>query len=139
VTPLNPPQLSSPPNFPDQGSESVPLNPLTVEWRTVNGATQYQIFLSTDPDFRRDVVASEIIPSTQQVEGVPMRYTFSQALNLAQRFANKRVYWRVGARNHLDNVRPQGEPPIPNVTGGGQWILSRVQSFQGQELPPGTP
>ncbi|MCC6442464.1 MAG: hypothetical protein IT210_03290 [Armatimonadetes bacterium] len=139
VTPVSPPAIVSPPNFPDQGSESVSLNPLTVEWTTVNGATQYQVFLSTDPDFKQNVVASAIIPSTQQVEGTPIRYTFPASLNLAQRFGNQIIYWRVGARNHLDTVKPIAEPPVPNITGGASWVLSRVQSFQGQELPPPTP
>ncbi|MCS6860648.1 MAG: hypothetical protein NZT92_10060 [Abditibacteriales bacterium] len=129
ATALAPVVLISPP----AGSADVAFQNVTFEWQPTIGADEYQIQVSVDPSFPpNNRFASQVIRDTRQ--GVTLSQTFTNlivpgaALNIA-------IYWRVGARNSRDPVRPQG---ITTSNDDG-FVFSLPQTFSLREQPPQPP
>jgi hypothetical protein len=129
ATALSPVALVSPP----PGSADVAFQNVTFEFQPTAGADEYQIQVSVDPSFPpNNRFASQVIRDTRQ--GITLSQTFTNlivpgaALNIA-------IYWRVGARNSRDPLRPQG---ISTSNDDG-FVFSQAQTFTLREQPPPPP
>lgn len=135
ATALTPPQLESPPDFPNPGSTDVDLTTVQFQWLTTAGADTYVIELSTDPSFPRGATVRSTEYRVRGAEGQLIFQRFRGA-DLSQLFQGLpvQVFWRVGCRNSLDAAEPVDRSG--NRVG---FVFSRARAFQVQERPPGTP
>lgn len=128
-TPIYPPQ----PVLPANGASILvdQLSSVTFYWLAVNGANEYVVEVSTDPNFPSDSTKT-IRSKPQYIIGnvgdvIP---TGGLTMDLS-RFRNARVlYWRVGAINRDDTQRPPGG----YVFRKGYWFTINIEP--GPPAPP---
>ncbi len=74
---------------PSNGTADIPING-TLQWKTLRGATRYQLQLSTKPDFS-DPVLNKFIDSVNTLPYQSLRY-------------KTKYYWRMKAMNQFDTT-----------------------------------
>jgi hypothetical protein len=110
------------------------LGIVKITYQTVQGANQYVVEFSSDPSFRKKVQRG---PFFQQFSSSP---TVTESYDLTTDFASlrqgDRIYFRVGARNSLDDPGPLGR----YTANGDNYIYSQDgASFTKSEAPPPPP
>ena len=115
-------------------SSSASLKTVAVNFQTVSGADQYVFEFAKDPGFKNKVVKGPFyFPSantTAASDPFDLRSGF-QDVPLGQF-----IFFRVGARNSLDQPGPLGQD-TPN---GGNYIYSAdLRTFQNPGVPPPPP
>ena len=129
ATALSPVTLVSPP----AGSADVAFQNVTFEFQPTAGADEYQIQVSVDPSFPpNNRFASQVIRDTRQ--GVTLSQTFTN-LVVPGAALNTAIYWRVGARNSRDPLKPQGIIS----SNDDNFVFPQAQTFTLREQPPVPP
>ena len=110
------------------------LRSVTVTYQTVTGANQYAVEFASDPSFKNKIQFGPFF------QGFSSNVTTTEAYDISAKFKslkqNDRVYFRVGARNSLDQPGPTGKDS-PN---SDNYIYSQDgASFGKQDSPPGPP
>ncbi len=135
-------------------TDYVDLSNVTFEWRGSGGADQYVIEVSTTPDFARDQTWVDVVYQPTPAEGQLFTKTYTDVLKdsatgqvvleLAGVPPGGTLYWRVGARNRLDQPGPYPAGPSPQVSGpkSTRYIYTdQTQIYMFMTLPdlPGPP
>lgn len=103
------------------GMQYIGLDDITFEWEGCRGADRYVIEVSTTPTFVREQTWVSVITRPTSQDGTYMTETYRDVLSVSPELRNiateQRLYWRVGARNSLDNPGPYPAGPTPTASG----------------------
>jgi hypothetical protein len=129
ATPLDAAPLIDPVS-PNPGSDNVGLDTATFTSQTVAGADEYQIQVSKSRSF--GLISASPVAKLSSPAGTTQTYQFPEgqierqlSLDLTE---PQTLFWRVGARNSTDALRPLGG-----------FVFSAVASFTTAEEPPPPP
>ena len=139
ATPLDKVPLLSPPPLPNPGSDSVNLDNVTFTFQTVDGGDEYQLQVSNNVIFPvTQTFQSPEIVATGLPGGTLQTYTPPEGLiaaTLGLTGASVQLFWRVGARNIRDPLRPTS---VGSTNDEGS-VWSSAFSFRTAEGPPPPP
>lgn len=110
------------------------IRAVQVAYQTVSGANQYAVEFASDPSFKNKVQFGPFFQtfSTSATRTEP----YDLSTKFASLKAGARIYYRVGARNSLDDPGPLGKD-TPN---GDNYIYSQDgASFAKPDTPPAPP
>ncbi len=132
ATPLEPIPLVAP----DNQSQGVDLAAFEPEWDAVDGANRYIVQVSTSGEFDSD----ETWTSSERTEylsgGTPMTGIYNIEAVFDSLPSDTNLFWRVGARNSNDEVRPISSTGRLEDEG---YVWSEVWQFEPAEGPPDPP
>lgn len=137
ATALIRPELVSPANYPEPGSQDVDPTGLLFQWITVAGANAYVIEVSTDRSFPagHTVRSSEILYNNT-AGGQQVAFEFEGAdLATAFRGYTDTIFWRIGAKREADAHVPVDLSSNRSIG----WVFSTANGFQLETNPPGPP
>ena len=127
-------------------TDYVDLASVTFEWEGSGGADRYVIEVSATPAFARDQTWVDVMPTTAQAPLFAKSYTDvlknsatgEVVPELAGVPPGGMLYWRVGARNRLDQPGPYPAGPSPQVSGSKNTryiYTSQTQIYMFMTLP----
>jgi hypothetical protein len=134
ATAVQRPELVSPPDYPEPGSQDVSLDTVQFQWMTVPGANSYVIEVSTDREFPRDqILQSSVIQINDTTGGLQVARPFEGG-GFATSFQgyDGPICWRIGARREADALEPVDV--TTNKTIG--WVFSEPFAFEAETAPP---
>ena len=114
---------------PTAGQSNLPTTGITFSWQTVTGANEYivEIFPSTDPDGRQSPILQSAVQ--RSTNATIMSSTINGPFS-----GTTTYYWRVGARQTSDPVKPLYE-----MTGKYGWLYSTMRAVTTATSPPTPP
>lgn len=108
---------------------------VTFEWRSVLGADTYIVEVATDPAFRNVVYRSGEVQASRFSEGQPVLLeNVSLSANLVGVSPDATLYWRVGARQSMDDPGP-----VPDPATGLRFVYGETSQFRSVAGPPPPP
>jgi hypothetical protein len=126
VTPVARPGVTGPTTTQD-------LSRVRVAFQTVQGADQYVFEFADNPDFTGKVTEGPLnfapVVENQETPTVDLSPVFASLPN------DRRIYFRVGARNSTDAFAPLS----PGIVNGGNFVYSTPLSFPKSAAPPPPP
>jgi len=115
-------------------NEVNPAAGIRFEFKSRRGADTYIIQIATTPNFSSGVIESDVISYSGSIDdaNISTIVPSSRTGVLSAVSSETPVYWRVGARNSLDN-------PGPVLAGGKSYLFSDPSIFYVQLSPPPPP
>jgi hypothetical protein len=119
---------------PTPGQTDVDLvSGINFQFNSREGADTYIIQVSASPTFSSPEYTSPIIQFSRYSDSVPISFHSDNVSGLFNGVTgNTPMWWRVGARNSLDNPGPVANMGLPNMN----YLFSEPSTFYAAETPP---